>query len=408
MGRKEPSSCSSCAACRAVGMGCRRRHSSLAAAGAPVACDHSHFAFAGWPCTLHAPLGTMRLGAVLLLAVAVGIGTLLQRAQPPAAPQFVPVADGVYRCGGAGGPPPPASGSTMESPPPSLPSFLLLEPPLSNCPHHALHGSTMRDSTSLPTAPWRRLTQVWRLLPGVPFLPVAVGLMRAGPGAWVLVDTGFRNGPHHNTHASHLLAALRAAIPPGQRLAAIARACCEFKSWARRAQLLWLERACSANAASPKTSPRPPLRPPCSVHSGPPPPTPRLFPHPAVTHGHLDHSGGLPLLLEAYPDVPVLAHANEAPFLQGAAAQYMSPAWRAAYGALGMDHPQPLKVRGTGAACWLHRRTRVAAARASRHELFFPTCKVRWHGGITIVHPPLAPLAAGPLQPPAAAGGAGR
>lgn len=74
-----------------------------------------------------------------------------------------------------------------------------------------------------------------------------------------------------------------------------------------------------------------------------------------MTHGHFDHSGGLPLLLEAYPDVPVLVHADEAPFLQGAAAQYMSPAWRAAYGSIGMDFPQPLKVRGTAAACWPRR-----------------------------------------------------
>lgn len=39
----------------------------------------------------------MRLGPLLLLALAVGIGTLVQRAEPPRAPQFVPVANGVYR-----------------------------------------------------------------------------------------------------------------------------------------------------------------------------------------------------------------------------------------------------------------------------------------------------------------------
>ena len=63
-----------------------------------------------------------------------------------------------------------------------------------------------------------------------------------------------------------------------------------------------------------------------------------------MTHGHFDHAGGLPRLLEAYPEVPVLVHANEAPFLQGAADQYMSAPWRMAYGAFGMDFPEPLNV----------------------------------------------------------------
>ena len=51
---------------------------------------------------------------------------------------------------------------------------------------------------------------------------MAVGLLHGEGGAWVLVDSGFRNsGPRH-THAADLLAALRSAIPAGERLAAIA------------------------------------------------------------------------------------------------------------------------------------------------------------------------------------------
>lgn len=63
-----------------------------------------------------------------------------------------------------------------------------------------------------------------------------------------------------------------------------------------------------------------------------------------MTHGHFDHAGGLPQLLEAFPDVPVLAHADEEPFLRGGADQYMSRLWRIAYGLIGMDFPQPLKA----------------------------------------------------------------
>lgn len=68
------------------------------------------------------------------------------------------------------------------------------------------------------------MKQWWHLLPGVPLLPVAVGLMRLEPGNWMLVDAGFRDGVRQ-PHATRLVAALQAIIPPGERLAAIARAC---------------------------------------------------------------------------------------------------------------------------------------------------------------------------------------
>lgn len=35
----------------------------------------------------------------------------------------------------------------------------------------------------------------------------------------------------------------------------------------------------------------------------------------AVTHSHGDHTGGLPLLLDAYPKVPVVFYELEAPYL---------------------------------------------------------------------------------------------
>jgi metal-dependent hydrolase (beta-lactamase superfamily II) len=57
------------------------------------------------------------------------------------------------------------------------------------------------------------------------------------------------------------------------------------------------------------------------VAAGPVPPTASIpalcliyFPL-SVTHHHYDHVGALPLLLEAYPDTPVLFHEEESPFL---------------------------------------------------------------------------------------------
>lgn len=37
----------------------------------------------------------------------------------------------------------------------------------------------------------------------------------------------------------------------------------------------------------------------------------------AVTHGHLDHVGAIEPLIEAYPDLLVIFHETEAPFLLG-------------------------------------------------------------------------------------------
>ena len=41
----------------------------------------------------------------------------------------------------------------------------------------------------------------------------------------------------------------------------------------------------------------------------------------AVTHGHIDHVGSLPSILKAYPDVQVVMHEAEAPFLTGVGLQ---------------------------------------------------------------------------------------
>ncbi len=59
--------------------------------------------------------------------------------------------------------------------------------------------------------------------------------------------------------------------------------------------------------------------------------------------------GALPLLLEAYPEVPLVLHANEAPFLTGAA-DYLPPGsptlrlWRLT----GLDWPELLQVGAPG------------------------------------------------------------
>ncbi len=39
----------------------------------------------------------------------------------------------------------------------------------------------------------------------------------------------------------------------------------------------------------------------------------------AVTHGHLDHVGAIEPLIKAYPDLKVIFHETEAPFLLGTA-----------------------------------------------------------------------------------------
>ncbi|PSC69117.1 MBL fold metallo-hydrolase [Micractinium conductrix] len=109
----------------------------------------------------------------------------------------------------------------------------------------------------------RRLDLWWRPLPVLP-LPLSAHLVRSGGSGWVLVDAGAPNS-WSQSYATRLLAGLQAAIPPGEELQAI-----------------------------------------------------------LLTSAHPDHTGALPLLLEFFPDAPLIVHAREAPFLRGKA-EYVPP-----------------------------------------------------------------------------------
>ncbi|EFN55040.1 hypothetical protein CHLNCDRAFT_52813 [Chlorella variabilis] len=100
------------------------------------------------------------------------------------------------------------------------------------------------------------LTQWWQPIPGLLYYPVSVFIARQ-EGKWVLVDAGVL-GTQRQPHAAQLLAALQATVPAEEKLAAI-----------------------------------------------------------LVSHHHPDHTGALPLLLEAFPDTPVAFYEDERPFLLG-------------------------------------------------------------------------------------------
>lgn len=66
-----------------------------------------------------------------------------------------------------------------------------------------------------------RLTQWLRILPILPRLPVSVYLVQqSNSTSWGLIDAGLPDSPRQ-PHATQLLAAVRAAIPPGHQLTAI-------------------------------------------------------------------------------------------------------------------------------------------------------------------------------------------
>ncbi|PRW20529.1 tyrosine-specific transport -like [Chlorella sorokiniana] len=95
----------------------------------------------------------------------------------------------------------------------------------------------------------------WRPLP-VALVPLSVTLIREGSN-YYLIDAGGGDN-WSQSYASRLTAALQRTMPKGGRLAGI-----------------------------------------------------------LLTHGHPDHVGALPQLLQAYPDTPVIFHSLEAPFLLG-------------------------------------------------------------------------------------------
>lgn len=107
-----------------------------------------------------------------------------------------------------------------------------------------------------------RLDLWWRPAP-VAIVPLTAFLVKEGH-SWVLVDAGAPDS-WSQSYATHLVQALQKALPRGDRLAAI-----------------------------------------------------------LLTHAHPDHTGAIPKLLTLFPQVDVIAHSREGPFLTGQS-DYLAP-----------------------------------------------------------------------------------
>jgi len=110
-----------------------------------------------------------------------------------------------------------------------------------------------------------------------------------GSNRWALSDAGGFDTPWH-AHATALHTALRALMGAEGTLTHVLRACPAAKrAGARRSRVRLAAWPLAADS--------------------------RVFPARAVTHGHLDHVGALPLLLRAYPACVVVYHEAESRYL---------------------------------------------------------------------------------------------
>ncbi|KAL4443733.1 hypothetical protein ABPG75_011470 [Micractinium tetrahymenae] len=184
------------------------------------------------------------------------------------------------------------------------------------------------------------LTQWWRIIPGLPYFPVSVYLVKqSNSTSWGLIDTGLPDSPRQ-PHASQLLAALKATIPAGEELAAI-----------------------------------------------------------VLTHSHGDHAGGLPVLLGAYPNASVVFYELEGPYLvpdaDGKVQQLVEPDSLAARMLrwAGLLWPQPVTVPAERAKLLTEGLDSLAAYGLG--DLDYVITLGHAPGHISIVHAPSRTMLAG-------------
>lgn len=140
-----------------------------------------------------------------------------------------------------------------------------------------------------------RLNYNWRILPVIPSMPVATWLVESStlmsPKSWILIDAGTDVTANQEAILQGIKSKLSSA---GGSLKLILCESPQFVSETMCSQESLLQ-TCQEWLAKHHLV--------CA----------------AVTHGHADHVGALPKLLDAYPDVKVAYHKNEEPFISGGA-----------------------------------------------------------------------------------------
>ena len=190
----------------------------------------------------------------------------------------------------------------------------------------------------------RRRSILWQPVPYLQ-VPVATFLLEvpdeAGGLSSVLVDAGVPD----KTAIAQLVGQLRAAtsIAPLRLLIGNAATCSCLMLQARLQRQGWVPKDCRRFQASRLRVPGSHCHPGCDKQAGV-----------AVTHGHPDHVGALAELEAKWPELGVVMHSVEAPFVVGPAAQQAkyslvpsdNTAYKLLFGLLGPFAPQMEADRG--------------------------------------------------------------